>query len=407
MLALAAFQSAAQREPGAQLVMAGAGFMRDEVLLAARRRGLARQVHLLGRQSPGELAAIMSGADLLLVSSPSETGPTVALEALACGLPVVASPVGRIPRLVVHGRTGWVASARSAEDLAVGIGWAIRAGASARTACAAAISPYQRATCPCALLRAAHGSRREGGKAAMIRRHPRVAGVLGVLFSVLLVTAAFVWLEQRVALNLPDYVDGSNPVVMEEVHSSWTRTDLLRGLAAQIASRMPPKDALWVTQTQFDSDSSLANWVNGRRIQLSTFPAWSVPLQPAWNENPYDNVHGSSTTSRWTGCGHRAAGASGIAGMHCRIVANYVLSWIRTQSPSDPPSALLVRPRGRVSNRCARIALPGRARAGSDRRPRLASCSLAGVAWPDARRLPQRPGVRGAQPQPVPCALAV
>ena len=47
-----------------------------------------------------DLPAVLNALDLLVVASTSETGPLVLLEALACGVPVVSTPVGRAPELL-------------------------------------------------------------------------------------------------------------------------------------------------------------------------------------------------------------------------------------------------------------------------------------------------------------------
>lgn len=59
---------------------------------------------------------VFAGADLVLLSSRSEGMPVALIEAAAAAVPVVATPVGGVPELVVHGETG-----RLAED-AAGLG---------------------------------------------------------------------------------------------------------------------------------------------------------------------------------------------------------------------------------------------------------------------------------------------
>jgi len=60
------------------------------------------------RGDPLEVARHYQAADLLLHSSRADTFPSVVLEAMACGLPVVATAVGGIPEQVVEGDTGFL-----------------------------------------------------------------------------------------------------------------------------------------------------------------------------------------------------------------------------------------------------------------------------------------------------------
>jgi glycosyltransferase involved in cell wall biosynthesis len=53
-----------------------------------------------------DVGAILSQADLLLMTSRAESFCLAALEAMACGLPVLATRVGGLPEVVINGETG-------------------------------------------------------------------------------------------------------------------------------------------------------------------------------------------------------------------------------------------------------------------------------------------------------------
>ena len=66
---------------------------------AARLHQMAgHNVIFTGRRE--DLPAVLNALDLLVIASTTETGPLVLLEALACGVPVVSTPVGRAPELL-------------------------------------------------------------------------------------------------------------------------------------------------------------------------------------------------------------------------------------------------------------------------------------------------------------------
>jgi len=64
--------------------------------------------YLPHRDDPSKVAALFRAADIYLHSSRADTFPTVVLEAMACGLPVVASAVGGVPEQVIDGETGFL-----------------------------------------------------------------------------------------------------------------------------------------------------------------------------------------------------------------------------------------------------------------------------------------------------------
>ena len=75
-------------------------------------------IHLIGQQSPGVIAEWLAQADVLVLPSLSEGRPNVVLEAMANGVPVVASDVPGTREIVENERTGLLFRPGDAENLA-------------------------------------------------------------------------------------------------------------------------------------------------------------------------------------------------------------------------------------------------------------------------------------------------
>ncbi len=91
----------------AKLVLIGDGPERSETERVVRELGLEASVRFLGKQNA--LVELLSCADIFLLPSQSESFGLSALEALACGVPVVASSIGGIPEVVRHSENGYIA----------------------------------------------------------------------------------------------------------------------------------------------------------------------------------------------------------------------------------------------------------------------------------------------------------
>ena len=113
--------------PDAQLMIVGgaSGAEGDGEVERARQLvdelGLHDRVHFVSPQPHHILSSYYRAADVVIVPSRSESFGLVALEAAACGIPVVASAVGGLQSLVDHGETGFLVARRDPADFAAAI----------------------------------------------------------------------------------------------------------------------------------------------------------------------------------------------------------------------------------------------------------------------------------------------
>src|SRR6185503_19173934 len=103
-------------ETPAVLVLVGDGPERQTADEEATKLGVSKDVRFLGKLSSS--ADLLRAADLFLLPSSTESFGLSALEAMACGVPVIASRVGGLPEVVIHGETGALAPVGAVDTMA-------------------------------------------------------------------------------------------------------------------------------------------------------------------------------------------------------------------------------------------------------------------------------------------------
>jgi D-inositol-3-phosphate glycosyltransferase len=101
--------------------VSGRTYRTGELASLVDELGLGEVVTFVPPQTRERLAVLMNAADVLVMPSRSESFGLAALEAQACGTPVVATPVGGLTKAVVDGESGLLAASHDPADVAAAI----------------------------------------------------------------------------------------------------------------------------------------------------------------------------------------------------------------------------------------------------------------------------------------------
>lgn len=107
------------RYPEARFVIVGEGPHRSELEELVSRANLSARVSFVGRHD--DVRRILGAFDLFVLPSVKEGLPYAVLEAMAAARPIVATRVGGIPEIIMHGRSGLLVPPGEAEPLAEAI----------------------------------------------------------------------------------------------------------------------------------------------------------------------------------------------------------------------------------------------------------------------------------------------
>ena len=114
---------AALGRPDVYMVWIGDGDLRGKTERSIERKGLRDRFLLLGDRN--DVSRLLPGFDVFAMSSLYEGLPCAVVEAMACGVPVVATAVNSVPEIVVSGKTGLLARPGDPASLSRALAYAL------------------------------------------------------------------------------------------------------------------------------------------------------------------------------------------------------------------------------------------------------------------------------------------
>ena len=103
---------------GLRVLIGGDGELKKSIEASLQEQGVTARVDLPGWISHDDLPKYLNQLRLLVLPSYTEGLPNIMLEAMACGTPVLATPVGAIPDVIIDGKTGFIMENNSPECIA-------------------------------------------------------------------------------------------------------------------------------------------------------------------------------------------------------------------------------------------------------------------------------------------------
>lgn len=107
-----------QEMPGVKLIIVGEGIEREKLEGLTKQLDLKGCIQFVGRVPQEKIPLFMQQADIFVLPSLAEGFPNVLLEAMACGLPIVATRVGGIPEIIEDGRNGFLVNPKKPDEIA-------------------------------------------------------------------------------------------------------------------------------------------------------------------------------------------------------------------------------------------------------------------------------------------------
>ncbi|MCH8157650.1 MAG: glycosyltransferase family 4 protein [Nitrospinae bacterium] len=115
---LAALPEILKKNGNLEVVIVGEGEVRHDLESTIAKLNLQDRVTLAGFQKVETIPTWLNAADIFVLPSLLEGTPNTLLEAMACGLPIIATSVGGIAEVITHGENGLLIPPESSADLA-------------------------------------------------------------------------------------------------------------------------------------------------------------------------------------------------------------------------------------------------------------------------------------------------
>jgi glycosyltransferase involved in cell wall biosynthesis len=107
-----------RKGPDLHVLIGGDGSLKDQIVKTLEDQGLTSRVELTDWISHEELPLYLNNLRLLVIPSYTEGLPNIMLEAMACGTPVLATPIGAVPDIIKDGETGFFMEDNTPECIA-------------------------------------------------------------------------------------------------------------------------------------------------------------------------------------------------------------------------------------------------------------------------------------------------
>jgi glycosyltransferase involved in cell wall biosynthesis len=113
-----AMKSILDKIPDSKLLLVGYGNEKEMLEALTIQLGIQKHVEFVGKVTPEVVKTFMQQSDVFVLPSLSEGFPNVILEAMACGLPIVASRVGGIPDIITNEINGFLVENKDSDEMA-------------------------------------------------------------------------------------------------------------------------------------------------------------------------------------------------------------------------------------------------------------------------------------------------
>lgn len=112
------FSEIVEKYPGSELLLIGDGPLMGQVQSKVEKMSISENIRLAGYVENEDLAKYYRSSDIFVLSSRSENHPITLMEAMSCGLPVIAPDIGWIPNMMTDGQEGRIVTQGDVGELA-------------------------------------------------------------------------------------------------------------------------------------------------------------------------------------------------------------------------------------------------------------------------------------------------